>query len=149
METSEHNLEKLLDIISDAGYVFISDRSMQLLELKEKNQFLIGAYLMFPVSFVYETYLVYFIFSLDDSARKKVNIYSLKYIKSERIHFSNINFNPFSHFYFIMTKNGTLFLCFLTDDFFLIVGEYDKSKVIIIFFLFYLKTLFTNYINKR
>ena len=141
METGEHNLEKLLDIISDAGYVFISDRSMQLLELKEKNQFLIGAYLMFPVSFVYETYLVYFIFSLDDSARKKVNIYSLKYIKSERIHFSNINFNPF--------KNGTLFLCFLTDDFFLIVGEYDKSKVIIIFFLFYLKTLFTNYINKR
>ena len=81
----------------------------------KKDNFSLLAY---GIEIYYEDdiYILYWIVTLDNSANEKVSFDSLFMTESNELYDYYYPFNKDSKFYFIQTKNGTIFLSFITDD---------------------------------
>ena len=134
IKTGEISIDDIFNFLWIFDFVYLdvsSNPTTHLLELHEKNTFLMAAYAknIFDEN---KVYIFYWIFSLQESENQKVNIDSLKLIESHNINIRNINFNINARFFFVQTRIGCLFISFVSDknELFLIDDEQIKNYFI-------------------
>ena len=107
------------------GFVEIPAKpTTQILELNEKNRFLLAAFAKRRVN--NQIILVYYIFSLEEYLDQEINIDSLNKIEGYVLSFNSVKFNPYAKFFFIQTKKGNLYVSFVLND--ILLYLYDELK---------------------
>ena len=132
--TGEIFIDNLFNFLSIFDYSFldITDKpTTYLLELNEKNQFLIATFSKYRID--NKIVIFYFIFSLENSKYQKIDIDSLHEIEENILRFDNINFNIYGRFYFIQTKKEYLYLSFVSEENKLYYYDIQENKLYLIY----------------
>ena len=76
IKTGEIVIDNLFDVLWEFYFEFIQNSQIQVIQLKEKSQFLIAAYAS-EIYYENDIYILYWIVTLDNSANEKVSFDSL------------------------------------------------------------------------
>ena len=128
IKTGKISLDNLFNLAwhFEFGIVEIPAKpTTQILELNEKNRFLLAAFTKKRVTD--EIILVYYIFSLEKDLDQEITIDSLDKIDAQMLYYSgSVKFNPYAKFFFIQTKKGNLYVSFVLND--ILLYLYDEHK---------------------
>ena len=115
IKTGETFIDSLFNFLSIEDYAaldFPIKPTTYLLELNEKNRFLLATFAKYRENS--KIVIIYFIFSFKNT--KNINIDSLNKIEQNILNITNINFTTYGRFYFIETKKNNLFLSFISEN---------------------------------
>ena len=113
IKTGEIIMDNLFDLFWEFDFDYVQSSPILMTELYDKNQYLIATY---AIDIYYkELYILYWIFSLEDSTNKNVNFNSIYQIDSNSLYFNDWDtFNKETRFCFVQTKKGDLFVSFVS-----------------------------------
>ena len=112
--------------------------SIQMMELNEKNKFLIAGYFYYRMeeSSQFKLVITLLIFEFVPTNKNKINVYSLHRIQDFVLAYSNFEFDEDNKFFVIQTKSGNFLISAMISIHYLILINNNLNNFVVINILF-------------